>query len=282
MITKFYLTCIFLFAICITKGQQAADMNKTADSLFLAGQYFEAAIQYERVLFSAEDTSQVRHAVFGKLQCLKQQGLFKEAVRFINASRTDNLPDHLNYKLYYEQMLCAYLGGNFENALAIIEQAKLNFPDAAAEPSVDAIKIMSLNELRRWEEAAEVYASFVSKTGIPAPEADLYKKIPALKSVDKAGWLSTFIPGGGQFYAGRPLEGVLSILIQGAGIYYGIISFQEKYYLSAWLVGAGIFGSFHMGSVRRSEALVNQYNKKKAYEFNSKVRKDILKNLGDR
>ena len=106
---------------------------------------------------------------------------------------------------------------------------------------------------------------------------DLYEQLPHFKSVTKAQWLSTFIPGGGQFYAGRPGEALFSILVQTAGIWFAVVSFQQHYYISAWLIGAAVFGAFHMGGVRRSEVLIRQYNRKKMLDFNARVREQLLR-----
>jgi TM2 domain-containing membrane protein YozV len=97
-----------------------------------------------------------------------------------------------------------------------------------------------------------------------------------LKSEDRAGWLATFIPGAGHFYAGKTWEGLASIAIQGLGVYYGVISWQDQYYLSAWLIGGGMAGSFHLGGVRRAQELVRMYNRKKTREFNEKVKEALL------
>jgi hypothetical protein len=45
------------------------------------------------------------------------------------------------------------------------------------------------------------------------------------------------------------------------------------------LVGAALFGAFHMGGVRRSEVLVQRYNRKKMVDFNEKVRAQLLATL---
>lgn len=248
-----------------------------ADSLFQQHAYFEASVEYERVLFSNSDAEQTMHAVQQKIQCLKQQRQFAQAIRFIQSNRNERLPDSVNYQLYYEQILCAYLAGDYENALSIVEQVKFSYPVYKNDTKLMLLQILSLNELQQWKQAGQVYNSLIASKQPADTMQSPYRNLPHLKNKDKAQWLSTFIPGGGQFYAGKHVEGLAAVVIQGAGIYFGITSFQQHYYVAAWLVGAGLFGSFHMGGVRRSETLVEQYNQKKMAEFNSKVKEQLLK-----
>lgn len=279
MIIKFYLTCTFLCAISITKAQDAAYLNE-AGNLFLQKRYFEASIAYERVLFASDNPKSRYNAIDKKVQCLKQQREYTQAVHFIKTYLNELLPDSIRYKLYNEQLICNYLSGSFENALSMIEQINIYFPQQKPDTKMLLIKILSLNELRLWHLAEEAYAAFLQEINSANTIANPYVSLPHLKNKGTAQWLATFIPGAGQFYAGRPLEALLSIAIQVASIYFGIISFQQRYYLSAWLAGAGLFGSFHMGGVRRSESLVDQYNRKKVYQFNQKV-KELLLNLSE-
>lgn len=268
------MICTFLCATCTTKAQEMVYKNE-ADTLFQQQHYFEAAIAYERVLFTSIDPAGIWYAVNGKVQCLKQQHKYTQAVQFIKLNLTNRLPDTVRYNLLYEQLVCAYLAGSFDEVLSLAEQVRIAFPTHEADKRLLLIRLLSLNELQRWQEAAGVFKVFMSDQPAGSYQ-NPYLQLPHLKNKDKAQWLSTFIPGAGQWYAGKPLEAIASIILQGAGIYYGVLSFQQHYYLSAWLVGAGLFGSFHMGGVRRSEILVDQYNKKQATRFNGSVKKQLL------
>lgn len=276
MIIKYCLTCIFLCAIFLTKAQDG--VTTQADSLLKTGDYFGASIEYERVLFvGTADWKTVYACITGKLNCLKKLEKFKEAVAFVGDYLNTSLPDTIVCKLLYEQALCSYLAKNYENTVSLSTQIENSYPAFNGIPVLNMLKIFSLNELNKWAEAKSEYTRLILKynTEGASPPTDLYATLPKLKSEKKAQWLSTLIPGGGQLYAGKPLESLASIMIQGAGVYYAIISWNSGYYISAWL-GVGIFGSFHNGGVRRAEALVQQYNASKIKEFNYSVQKQLL------
>jgi TM2 domain-containing membrane protein YozV len=277
------------------KAGTAAARPNPADSLleqeagrrYRQGDYFEASILYERILFqnslsatgsgsaggsSLVDTSVVYRSVIGKIQCLKRQGFYEQAEGFINTWLPFPFADTCQIRLQTQQVLCSYLGGHFENVISLADRWPYLHPGKTPEPILPVLKILSLNELQRWTEADSSYRLFMAGS----PVANPYQELPRLKSVKKAQWLSTFIPGGGQFYAGKPGEALVSLLIQGLGIYIGIVSIERHYYVTAWLVGAALFGSFHQGSVRRSEQLVQQYNRRKALQFNERVREQLI------
>jgi TM2 domain-containing membrane protein YozV len=292
MILRSFLTCISLCAIFLTEAQtgddslrRQASVGADADALYRAGRYFEASIAWERVLFENKDPRQQVAAILGYTQSLKQEGLFDPAVSFLESWQAFPFPDSDRVRIHYQLILCSYLGGHFENVLSLVDRWPHEHAGASPAPLLVVLKILSLNELQRWEDAKKVYAAFVAEQ-LRAPRrpaaysrelpSDLYVQIPRLKSVSKAEALSTFIPGAGQFYAGRPGEAIFSILVQAAGIYFAVLSFQQQYYVSAWLVGAALFGAFHMGGVRRAQVLVQRYNRKKMIAFNEKVRLQLI------
>ena len=245
-----------------------------ADSLYREARYFDASIAYERVLFDHPERQEQYAAVTGKLQCLKKQALYDQAVTFLEAWQAYPFPDSSLAAIHYQQVLCTYLGGHFENVLSLVDRWSYTHAGAKPAPLLVVLKILSLNELQQWKEAAEAYRAFMKER-----KPDLYTQLPHLKSVSKAQALSTFIPGAGLFYAGKPGEAIFSILVQAAGVYFVVLGLEQHYYVSAWLIGAALFGAFHMGSVRRSEVLVQRYNRKKVLQFNEKVREQLMEVL---
>jgi len=247
-----------------------------ADSLYKTGKYFEASVWYERMLYNNSNIQSNYTAIVGKLKCLKKQQQYQQAADFIKRTNDNEFPDSIRSQLLYQQVLCLYLAANFESCISQIKQINYLYPQFN-NMMLQLLQILSLNELKRWSEASRQYENFI-RNYFPADSAIIqnpYNHLPKLKSENTAQWLSTFLPGAGELYAGKPFEALASIVFQGAAVYYGIISWQEKYYFSAWFVGAGLFASFHNGGVRRSEKLVQIYNKKQVMRFNEKVKNQL-------
>ncbi len=265
------------FAHCVHAGLTSdTTLTGQAEALYQAGRYFEATIAWDRILFDSQDSTELLTAVLGKTQCLKQQKNYDQAYAFLETWLAYPFPDSGQVRIHSQQILCAYLGGHFENVLSQVDRWSYLHHGVPPDARVLVLKILALNELRRWSEAAADYHQLIAGFHSDTALTDYYAHLPKQKSEAKAEKLSTFIPGAGQFYAGSPFDGLFSICIQAAGIYFGVLSFEQHYYLSAWLIGAALFGAFHMGGVHRAVVLVQHYNRRQMLAFNEKVRVQLL------
>lgn len=272
---KFYLICTFLCVICLTKvqSQNRLDSAKLYENI---QHFINASVAYERILFERSSQNEVDIAIVNKIECLKKQHLFIDATHFIKQNLHQIVSDSLKYKVYEQWILCTYLTNHFEEGISLIEQAKIYFPNNVNANWLNFFKVLFLNEQNNWNEAKIVYKEWLLQKSSDTTSINIYNNIPHLKNEKKAKWLATLLPGSGMLYANNFSEAAASVLLQGLGLYYGYISFIDKYYLSTWLVGLGVYGSFYMGGVRRTEALVKNYNKKLSSQFNDKLKKKLL------
>ena len=162
-------------------------------SLFASGQFLAARVAHERVLFAGGEPAALFPAAVGKARCLKQQGLYAPAVTFLNGQMQTNYSDSLLYQLRHEQILCAYLAGQFENTLSLIDRLPYLHPDAQPSPLLMTVRVLTLNELQRWSEADTAYQKLAVHIRADTARQNPYQKLPRLKSEKKAQWLSTFI-----------------------------------------------------------------------------------------
>ena len=275
---KFFWICIFLCVSCISKAQESESLLSKAEQLYNNAQYEEAALVYERIMFENESAATFYKAVKGKTHCLKQTGFFMDAARHIKNNLAQVQEDSLKAQLNVDWITCLYLADAKQEALGVVARLKFaGYYRYADTEWVDLLHIFLLNESERWQDAKVVCQAWLERNKLDTNMAALwYQQLPKLKSEKKAAWLSTFLPGAGQFYAGKFWGGVTNIILQALPLYYGIVSFKDKYYFSAWLLGGGIFGSFRMGDVRRAQDLVHMYNRKKITAFNHQLREQLM------
>ena len=97
---KYFLICSCLFAIYFADAQSTT--LKIADSFYNGKRYFEASVWYERCLYE-EESSYIRvEAINGKLNCLKEQQLFNEALDFVTTCVAMNISDSLRPEFIYQ------------------------------------------------------------------------------------------------------------------------------------------------------------------------------------
>ena len=73
---KFFFSFIFLCGIFSSSGATGLK----GDSLYASGKYFEASIEYERMIFNAESKADMYYYKYKKALCYKQLKSFDKAL----------------------------------------------------------------------------------------------------------------------------------------------------------------------------------------------------------
>ena len=115
---KFFFSFIFL---CETFLISNASSQK-CDSLYVSGNYFEASIEYERMIFQAKGLSDVNYYKYRKALCYKKMNQFDQALNELQPIYFSNVEDSLYQLVCYEQSLCFYLNSEPERALWKIDE----------------------------------------------------------------------------------------------------------------------------------------------------------------
>jgi tetratricopeptide (TPR) repeat protein len=251
-----------------------------ADSLFENGRYYDAATEYERVLFrhsqstdSADFTDssganqgsirQVRlklvqaHARGGEID--KAEGLLVEL-----SGSGDSAEWAARFDLamgYLEQRDYASARSEWLNLLAVTR-------DSARQRRLRRQSAWLSVETGDFGQAAEEFA--LAGDSAPAAECRGLTRLPA-RDPGLAMLVSTVIPGSGELYDGRVGLGLTSFAVNAAVIAGVVYCVDRKFYLDAALLAEVLFGRFYSGS--RS----NAYDL--ARDFNTRIRKKAADDL---
>lgn len=277
------MICKFLCVPFLISAQ--ANEFHYADSLYHAGNFVLAAVEYERIIFESPSAQIKAEAALKKAGSLKLSGRFDEAASTLDAVHMMEVPDSLRYKMLFESALDAYLARQPNEAFSKLENICHFFPDSSDKHDIVMMKILSLNEMNRWKEARVLYSRFMLAYGPPESAfPDPYRHIPKLKDPDKAEKLSAYLPltGAGLFYAGSITEGMLSLILQVSFISFGVYSIVLERYITGILIGVGGYAAFYKGGVRRARSLAETNNKKKAMAFNQAVKAQLLQAIKNR
>lgn len=211
---KFFFSFIFLCGIFLSS--RAAVLK--GDSLYTSGQYFEASIEYERMIFNAESQANLYYYKYKKALCYKQLKKFDRALDELQQMYFPDSSDSLFQRVCYEQSLCFYLNGEPAKALWKIDDYYHRSSDTDSYRFFMPVRLLCLNETFQWNEAQECFMRLIQMQNFP-PEKEaemelmvnnLYKKenLPHIRSIKKAENWSRFLPGSGQIYAGKTGEGI--------------------------------------------------------------------------
>lgn len=284
--TKSFFSFIFLCGIFLTSSASTLK----SDSLFVAGKYFEASIEYERLIFQAQNREDLNYYRYRKALCFKKMRQFGRALDELQPTYFADPEDSLYRLVCYEQSLCFYLNGEPARALWKIDEYLHRSNDSASYRYFMPVRILSLNETRQWDEAQKCFLEYVAmqhfspekKSEMEQLVNNLYgkKNRPRIKSENKAENLSRFIPGLGQIYAGNTGEGIINFLINAAVLTFAGYQVYNGFYLTGYLAGLGFFNKTYHGGMKRAGDLVVQKNKKLMVDFNRKTNRIFLSDFG--
>lgn len=284
-VIKFFFSCTFLCGIFLSsEGKEGV-----ADSLYVSGKYFEASIEYERLIFNAQDQSNLYYFKYRKALCYKRLKEFGKALEELQPIYFANSADSLFLRVYYEQTLCYYLNGEPAKALWKIDEYCHRSADSASYRYFMPVKIICLNETYQWNEARNCFMSYIAlqnftsekETEMKLIVENLYSKrrIPHIRSIDKAENWSRFIPGSGQIYAGKTGEGVVNFLINASLLAFSAQQVLNGFYITGYFAGLGFLNKTYQGGIKRSGVLASKSNKEQLVRYNTEINELIRANF---
>lgn len=283
---RYCLICIFLFAGSLIDPAVARNGFGKADSLFLAGNYYPASVEYERAAFLSSGNDVRTIALLKKAECLLQTGNFTEAEKTTERIVYTNLCDTLIAESHYQGALCSYLAGNFPNAENHLLQMHSFIRDSSLTANSFPLYALVLNELQRWPEAKEKALKAINSAAVSSVEKDtlririnkLYtaENYPRMKNLLKAQKMSAFLPGLGQLYAGYFWEGTASAFLNVASVGFMVYCIYTKLYFTGVFTGSGVLSKFYIGGSNRLEYLVGKRNYKVLRKYNDQLKAVIL------
>ncbi len=280
-IIKFFFSFIFLcgtfFSCCASEWK--------CDSLYASGKFFEASIEYERMIFIAESQANLNYLKYKKALCYKKLMKFDKALEELQSIYFSNSGNSIYQLVCYEQSLCFYLNGEPAKALWKIDEYFHRSADTASFRNFMPVRILCLNETLQWNEAKESFSRFIHMQNFTPVKEDeltqiinnLYRKrnLPHIKSVKKAENWSRFIPGSGQIYAGKKGEGVVNFLINASVLSFAAYQVYNGFYVTGYIAGLGLLNKTYHGGIKRSGILASQKNKELIVNFNSEINEII-------
>jgi len=273
LIVRYCLILIFLCGISTGKGQEV--FNK-ADSLFLVGDYHQAGLAYEWIIFSGPGPDQEIRAILGRVQSYKKLGLFDQAGSLLDQVNILEIPDSIKAAVVYETLLVSYLSGNYMEVQSRFLLGRPYIQNSGFGKQSKLLICLSHLKNGKWDQASISGESYIKSVSPPSQTDSLLDRFhiifnptnqPKLKDSRKARIFSMIIPGSGQIYSGYVKDGLISfglhlLAVGGAGF-----AFSQGLYISGWIGGFGLLQKLYFGGIQRAEELSEQKNRLKKESF---------------
>ncbi|MDE0040603.1 MAG: tetratricopeptide repeat protein [Candidatus Poribacteria bacterium] len=286
-IALFPPTIIFLFVLLPVAHSQEFNKNELldfADSLFQEEDYLNAAHEYRRylLLFPEEEN--------GDFVQFRLAASYQNAGKLASAIQTyqlliDTYPNSpLMQRAQSNIAQCQLLEGNKDVAIRSLQQFLSEYPESDLAPRVYFMIATVQMEGKDWEKATKTWEEIAVKypdTRFAEASNRLIRMVRSSKLIPKrsptfSGLLSAVIPGLGQAYSGRFLDGLQSLTVIGtigAGTAYYIN--REQYEVAIPVGLLGLF--FYAGNVYGGAQAAKTFNNHQEIKFLDGLRGEIYK-----
>jgi TM2 domain-containing membrane protein YozV len=274
---KFFLTCTFLCGIFSIRSFAGTDFFALPDSLIAVGKIRDARLELEKIVFFSSNENLNRDALLRISDCYRDEKNFSKMAETLGRIFLPGQPDSLVFQIRYKKALAFYLSENPSRAIFELQSMTRFLDEKEKAARIRFLSALCFCNLRKWgeskQEALEYFALVAADTArytICVNRADVLfskKNIPKTLSKLTAKHLSSFIPGSGQIYAGKPFEGIFSLAIHGALLYFGVSQFLDKFYFTGYTAGFGLLERIYTGNLQRVQNLVEETNNKRFDRF---------------
>jgi TM2 domain-containing membrane protein YozV len=257
----------FLTLITISLCGKDVALN-LADRFFGLEFYDEAITEYKRYIHFNVVGEEVSYAYYKIGLAYRNKHNLKKSLEALEASAQASTRDSIREERKIDIAVTYIAEGRYDKAKIILLKllSFSNFSEVKRKASL-FLCIANLYTYQ-WESAKDAIGIYFEEEGhsVFAEELDSFLSAAEdmnYKSPTTAKWLSTFIPGTGQMYAGNVGDGVNAFLLNGANIYFIIYKLLKKEYGNAYIIYFFLFRRYYFGNIYRA--------KKEAFEYNRKL-----------
>ena len=260
----------------------SALVSDFADSLFQEGDYLNAAHEYKRILLLHPDTAHIDFIAFRVAASYQNAGRLERAIRAYQFL-IDTYPDsRLIERSTNNIAQCHILLGNKERGIASLENFLSKYKDSDLAPLAQFTIGMLFMEKNEWAEARRVW----NDVSLAYPEsrfaevsmrlADIVENGDILprRSPTVAGVLSALVPGSGQVYSGKRIDGFytfMSVAVLGsASVYY---TRAERYEVAIPVAALGLL--LYRNNIYQGIRAAKTFNLQHEGRFRNQIQQEI-------
>jgi len=247
---------------------------KLADGLFDVGNYGEAITEYKRFLYFNPEDRRISDIYYKIGLAYRHQGNWQEALdafrKSIVTADNDSLQDERRISVGILLIVSKKYSAAELTLLRISFFSK--YPSLRQKASF-FLGVCYLYKFK-WEEARKALNKYFSNSNVQKDQVEiLLMKANKLryKSPTLAKWLSTFIPGSGQIYAGDWKMGINALVINSLTTYLLVNALLEKRYQDVVLTHLTLFERYYRGNRFHAERIARLHNENLNRKFAQKI-----------
>jgi TM2 domain-containing membrane protein YozV len=257
----------FYLLIFITTPLCAKDkVLELADKFFDSSFYDEAITEYERYIHFNGSEKDISYAYYKIGLAYRSMHNLEVSSNALEASSQTALNDSIRDERKIDIAINNIARGRYSEAKFLL--LKLLSFSKNPETRRKASLFLGISYLYtfQWEsakDALQIYFKEGGDTKFAHSVDSLLSRAEDLdyKSPKTARWLSTFIPGAGQIYAGNAGDGINATVLNGSIIYFITYKLLKKEYGNAYIIYFFLFRRYYFGNIYHATKEAIDYNK---------------------
>ncbi|MFQ5905995.1 MAG: tol-pal system YbgF family protein [bacterium] len=251
-----------------------------AEHLFESGKYESAITEYYRFIFFNPDSARVSYAYYKIGLAYRNESQWDKSVSALEMSIRTAPNDSIRNEREISLALVTTARGEFHLAEFQLVRIELYTPFPATRRKAAFFRGINCLYQFKWEEARRAFqVCFQESLGVSEflHLADSIDSLTLLAqhSADKnprlAKWLSTFLPGSGQFYAEDWPNGLNALAINSANGYLLINDIVQHHWRDALMTYLLLFERYYLGNRHHAARSAENYNRRVNEEFAERI-----------
>ena len=271
------LWLLFCFLCATITANSQVGFNE-AKLLMKEGQYSQANLAYEYIVFQSDDPKIISQARLGRARALKKMAEYGRAAEVLSTINLLSADSDLQSAILYEEILIKYLNADYQGALSKGLFGKSLFKGGEYRQAFLLLMSLTNYQLQNFKEGQDFGITYLEMLNT-GEEAQLLTQFALLnkqgfrklKDPERANHLSTFLPGLGQVYAGYTGEGLLSFGLHTLSLGGAVWTALSGYYMTAWLGAAIIILRLHAGGRLRATELAAKKNRLEIHQYSQPI-----------
>jgi len=230
------LICLLIFiASSPASYSEEKQLLSFADHLFDEGDYYRAITEYERFLFNFPENTDAPRARI-KIGLAYQRGQkWRQAEDELGAVIRDYKGSPYERQAAWELGETYYKSGQFTRAASQYKYFRESFPEESLASKAQMRIAWCSARTGDYQTVRKELSLVENSSPYHEPAQGFLKDLAGFDSLGRkspalSGAMSAVIPGTGQFYAGRYMDGMAALIINAAFIYGAVEAYNNKIY----------------------------------------------------
>lgn len=270
--------CLLVLTAIPLLGTDAA--LEFAEKLFDANFYDEAITEYQRYIHFNPKREKVSYVYYKIGLAYRNKYNLEESLKAMETSAQTAPADSIKNERKIDAAVTYIAMEEYDKAKVILLKLTSFCDNSEIKRKASlflGITHLYLYEWRSAKEALEIYFEEKGNSRFAHTVDSLLSSAENMnyKSPKTARLLSTFIPGTGQIYSGNIGDGINSMLLNGANIYFIIFKLLKEEYANAYLIYFFLFRRYYFGNIYYAQKGAAEHNR----ELNEERADSIFKLL---